>query len=191
MSAEVFEAVVVTSADPLGQGRVRVVIPQVSGDAISTWALPSVRTYGPPPAPGSTVWVSLDTGDPSKPVYHAAGLYSPWTAMPSAWAASGWSVTNAAYSTGPGGRVEWRGNLTTTSSPVANGAALFTVPPSLAPASTGPNVNIPLLYFPGSATPAVTGMKLDTTGAATLRGASITFTGTLTLSLSPLSYSTI
>lgn len=188
MSAEIFEAVVVTGADPLGQGRVRVVIPQVSGDAISTWALPTMRTYGPAPAAGSTVWVSLDTGDASKPVYHAAGLWSPWTPVPAAWMASGWSSANARYRGGPGGHVEIYGNLTTTTSPTTDGGALFNVPPALAPAAGGPNLNVPVLVFPGTASAVSSGVKLTTGGVGTVRGGAIAFTGTLTLSLA-LTYS--
>lgn len=70
MSAEIYQAHVVSAADPLGLGRIKVVVPQVSGPAVSPWAAPTVRVKGPAPAPGTTVWVSLDTGDPAKPVYH-------------------------------------------------------------------------------------------------------------------------
>lgn len=72
MVAEIFEAVVVSGADPLGQGRIRVVVPQMSGTAVSAWAVPTARTLAPPPAAGTPVWVSLDTGDPGKPVCHYA-----------------------------------------------------------------------------------------------------------------------
>lgn len=190
MNAAVYQAQVVTGNDPLGLGRIKVLIPQVTGSAVSTWAAPTARTYGPPPAVGSTVWVCFDTGDPSKPVYHAAATWSPWSAVPSAWLAAGWSGAGASYRTGPAGKVEWRGAITTTTSPQGDGAALFTVPAALAPASSGPPLNVAVLYYPGSALAAVGGLKLDTTGAATLHGATITFTGTLTLCL-PLSYSTI
>lgn len=188
MSAEVFEAVVVTGADPLGQGRARVVIPQVSGDAISTWALPTVRTYGPPPAPGSTVWVSLDTGDPSKPVYHAAGLYSPWIAIPSSWMSASWNHNTGAYRLGPGGAVEFRGEVTTTTSPVSSATAVLTLPAALQPAQQPASFGVAVL--PGgsaNSTPAVA--RVDS--AIKVYGANWTFTGTYYLALPSIRYSTI
>lgn len=190
MSAHVYQAQVLSTLDPLGLGRAKVVIPQISGPALSAWAEPSVRTYGPAPVAGAAVWVSLDTGDPGKPVYFTGPTYSPWTAMPAAWMAASFSAGSAAYRTGPGGAVAWRGAITTTTSPTFDAQALFTLPAALAPASNGPSADLAVLAYPASAPAVVTGLKLSTTGAATLRGAAISFTGTLTLCLA-LSYTTI
>lgn len=75
MTAEIYRAVVVTGNDPLGQGRAKITLPQISGPAVSTWATPTNRSQTQP-APGTVVWVHLDSGDPARPVYHSGPLPS-------------------------------------------------------------------------------------------------------------------
>ncbi|MFJ1700390.1 phage baseplate assembly protein V [Streptomyces sp. NPDC088252] len=59
---------VVSTADPLGQRRVRLQIPQVSGRAVSGWA-PPVQAGGRLPAVGEMVWIAYQGGDESYPAY--------------------------------------------------------------------------------------------------------------------------
>jgi hypothetical protein len=186
VSAEIYEALVVTGNDPLNQGRVKVVIPQVSGAAVSAWALPTNRLAAPPPAAGSTVWVHLDTGDPSKPVYHAGALWSAWTPVPAAWLASGWHAPSAAYRCGPGGRVQWRGAVTTTVSPVpATSLVMTTV--GILPVTP---VYTPVVLI--TPAPVVGAVLLDNVlGQLSWVAGSTAFTGTAQLYLNPLTYSTV
>jgi hypothetical protein len=156
---------------------------------VSTWAQPTARTNGAPPPTGSTVWVSLDTGDPSKPVYHAAALWSAWTALPGEALAAGFSAPTAAYRTGPGGAVQWRGQVSTTTSPLAQGTAILTAPP--APAAAGAPTAFTLIATPGSSTPAAAPVALSAGGTLSYLGANLSFSGTLTLNLAPLAYSTL
>lgn len=59
---------VISTTDPLGQGRVRLQVPQVSGRAVSGWA-PPVQAGGRLPAVGEIVWVAYQGGDESYPAY--------------------------------------------------------------------------------------------------------------------------
>lgn len=66
-----YQGIVVDAADPTGQGRVRLVIPQVSGAEKSGWALPidldAAKTYLIKPK--TVVWVTFEGGSKSHPVY--------------------------------------------------------------------------------------------------------------------------
>lgn len=64
----IYRAVVLSTADPRGEGRVRVQVPQVSGYALTDWA-PPAQTGGSVPGVGTTVWVFFQGGDASYPVY--------------------------------------------------------------------------------------------------------------------------
>lgn len=194
MSAEVYEAHVVSGADPLGQGRVKVLVPQVSGSAVSTWAAPTVRTYGPVPASGSTVWVGFDTGDAGKPVYFSAGLWSPWTQAPASWMGANWSAGTGCYRLGPFGAVQWRGAFTTDTSPVNDGDTVATLPAFLIPASPYPDDPLKwgVIYSPNDQLELVQGIVLDQSGALTLTaGGTTAFTESLALNLAPIAYSTL
>lgn len=184
MSGQIYEAVVVSGNDPLGQGRVRVVVPQVSGAALSTWALPTVRVYGPAPSAGSTVWVSLDTGDPGKPVYHAAGVYSPWTAIPASWLSSGWSAPSAAFRTGPGGCVQWRGCVSTSTITLGLSTLLLSAQGAAPPV---PVYSSAVLLTPN---PVVGSVLMSTDGSLAWTGGAASYTGTAQIYLSTLSYAT-
>lgn len=67
-----YRASVVNTGDPMGQGRLQVQVPAVSGGA-SQWALPCrpPATMRQPAAPavGATVWVMFEGGDASRPVW--------------------------------------------------------------------------------------------------------------------------
>lgn len=66
-----YQAVVVDNADPLRRGRVRLVIPQVSGSSRTGWAEPAdphlARTHRV--KNGTMVWMFFDGGSRSHPVY--------------------------------------------------------------------------------------------------------------------------
>ena len=56
--------------DPDGAMRIKVMVPEVLGDEISSWALPCV----PPgarfvPEINTRVWIAFEAGDPSRPVW--------------------------------------------------------------------------------------------------------------------------
>jgi Type VI secretion system/phage-baseplate injector OB domain len=65
-----YRATVLDNADPLVQQRLLVQAPEVTGDQ-SMWAaacLPATGTEGVP-AIGAGVWVALESGDPSRPIW--------------------------------------------------------------------------------------------------------------------------
>ncbi|KUL44732.1 hypothetical protein ADL22_12370 [Streptomyces sp. NRRL F-4489] len=64
-----YQAVVASTTDPQLRGRVRLQVPQVSGEALTLWAEPAVR--GRVPAVGELVWVTYQGGDEARPVYVA------------------------------------------------------------------------------------------------------------------------
>jgi hypothetical protein len=74
-----YQAVVAQTSDPLRRGRIQVRCPQILGNALSAWALPSE-----PPATlpniGDTVWFEFAGGDISKPVYIWSGSIKELTA---------------------------------------------------------------------------------------------------------------
>jgi uncharacterized protein involved in type VI secretion and phage assembly len=66
--------------DPDGLGRIRAIVPSVTGnDEPSTWALPCLPAAGPGmglftvPQVGSAVWIEYEGGDPGYPIW--AGGY--------------------------------------------------------------------------------------------------------------------
>ena len=66
----VYAAVVLDNTDPLGQRRLFVRVPEVSGDE-AVWAAAVLPVPGTPgvPAIGDGVWVALESCDPSRPVW--------------------------------------------------------------------------------------------------------------------------
>lgn len=82
----VFRAVVVDAVDPLGMGRLSVVVPAVTGEEQTYWAIPAVPMAAPGagvrfvPRPGDVAIVAFEAGDPRFPV--VLGYY--WDAPASA-----------------------------------------------------------------------------------------------------------
>lgn len=65
-----YRATVLDNVDPLSQQRLRVQIPEVSGQA-SVWAAACLPAPGATELPdnGAGVWIALESGDPSRPVW--------------------------------------------------------------------------------------------------------------------------
>jgi uncharacterized protein involved in type VI secretion and phage assembly len=70
-----YRGVVVNNVDPMQQGRLLVQVPDVTGLAPGTWAIPCVPIAGPQtgmmalPMPGSGVWVEFEQGNPDHPIW--------------------------------------------------------------------------------------------------------------------------
>lgn len=73
----VYRARVATAADPEERMRVRLIVPQVLGDAQSDWALPAFPLgLSQVPPRGTPVWAMFEGGDPLLPVYFGSWLRS-------------------------------------------------------------------------------------------------------------------
>lgn len=70
-----FRGSVVNNVDPMRMGRVQVMVPDVTGVALSSWAMPCVPVAGPQmgfytvPPVGAGVWVEFEQGDPDYPIW--------------------------------------------------------------------------------------------------------------------------
>jgi uncharacterized protein involved in type VI secretion and phage assembly len=70
-----YRATVVNNVDPMQIGRLQVLVPDVSGVALSSWAMPCLPMAGiqtgmfTVPIPGSGVWVEFEQGDPDYPIW--------------------------------------------------------------------------------------------------------------------------
>lgn len=67
---------VVSNSDPLQKGRLKLLVPQVLGDAITEWAwpfnTPGITTKSP--AVGQGIWVAFEGGNASHPIWsHSFG----------------------------------------------------------------------------------------------------------------------
>jgi Type VI secretion system/phage-baseplate injector OB domain len=73
-----YRGIVVTSQDPLQQGRLKATVPEVLGEAPSGWASPCAPYAGPGaglyavPPTGAMVWVEFEAGDASRPIWVGA-----------------------------------------------------------------------------------------------------------------------
>lgn len=70
-----YRGVVLNNVDPLQMGRLMVEVPDVTGLAPSSWAMPCMPIAGiqngmvAPPVIGSGVWVEFEQGDPDYPIW--------------------------------------------------------------------------------------------------------------------------
>jgi uncharacterized protein involved in type VI secretion and phage assembly len=70
-----YRAVVTNNLDPMLLGRIQVQVPDVSGLAPTTWAMPCMPIAGPqtgmvsPPMIGSGVWIEFEQGNPDHPIW--------------------------------------------------------------------------------------------------------------------------
>lgn len=70
-----YRGTVVNNVDPKQLGRLQVLVPDVTGVALSSWAMPCVPVAGMQtgffavPIIGSGVWVEFEQGDPDYPIW--------------------------------------------------------------------------------------------------------------------------
>jgi hypothetical protein len=70
-----YRGTVVSNLDPMMIGRIQVIVPAVSGVALSSWAMPCLPFAGiqngffTVPMPGSGVWIEFEQGDPDYPIW--------------------------------------------------------------------------------------------------------------------------
>ena len=68
-----YQGSVVDDADPIGEHRLRVIVPEVWGTEAGAWAVPSLPPGGAAtPAVGDLVWVTFEGGDTDYPVRQMA-----------------------------------------------------------------------------------------------------------------------
>lgn len=182
---------VLTSADPLGLGRVKVQVPQATGTA-ALWADPLQPAAAPAPAAGSAVWVLFESGDPALPVYVPSTAFTDWTDVPSSWLAAPWTPGSAAYRLGPGGEIQFQGELVTpdetSSTALANGFTLMTLPAAFWPVQNP--ASCPVAILPGGGSASVPAVARVFSGTVTILGSSggWSFTGYCYVSLFGLRY---
>lgn len=76
----IYRGTVADNADPAQRGRIKAVVPEVSGNSPLGWALPCVPLAAKPaglfvlPAVGADVWLQFEAGDPERPVW-VGGLW--------------------------------------------------------------------------------------------------------------------
>jgi uncharacterized protein involved in type VI secretion and phage assembly len=70
-----YRGTVLNNVDPLQMGRIQVLVPDVSGVAPTSWAMPCMPYGGinagmfAVPLPGTGVWVEFEQGDPDYPIW--------------------------------------------------------------------------------------------------------------------------
>ena len=68
----------VDDADPIGEHRLRVIVPEVWGTEAGAWAVPSLPPGGAAtPAVGDLVWVTFEGGDTDYPIWDAGAAPDP------------------------------------------------------------------------------------------------------------------
>lgn len=66
----IYRAIVRDNRDPAAKGRLKVIIPTLSGDSITEWIWPVISSgYLVIPKPGKQVWVLFENGDREVPVW--------------------------------------------------------------------------------------------------------------------------
>jgi uncharacterized protein involved in type VI secretion and phage assembly len=70
-----YRATVVNNVDPMQIGRIQAIVPDVSGVAPTSWAMPCLPVAGintgvfTVPQIGSGVWIEFEQGDPDRPIW--------------------------------------------------------------------------------------------------------------------------
>ena len=66
----IYRALAARVDDPSNRGRIKVMIPSLTGEAISEWIWPIITGgYLVVPRPGEQVWVMFENGDQDSPVW--------------------------------------------------------------------------------------------------------------------------
>ena len=106
-----YRGTVVNNLDPMQLGRIQVMVPDVLGMSVSSWAMPCVPIAGKQqgifvlPQIGAGVWVEFEQGEPDYPIW-VGGFWGVFAEVPSAARfASGWSMNSKCMA--PAGR-PWR-----------------------------------------------------------------------------------
>jgi hypothetical protein len=141
----VYTGIIVDTTDPLGRGRVRLQVPQLTGLAVTTWATPAAHGVT---QVGDQVTVAHDGSDRNYPVFwpiRPVPVYVPPTYVPPAasWSAinnwgpnagalgGGWQVPG--YWRDPYGMVHLTGLIGPQGSNLVAGQVLFTLSSPYAP----------------------------------------------------------
>ncbi len=73
-----YQGSVVDDADPIGEHRLLVIVPEVWGTEAGAWAVPSLPPGGAAtPAVGDLVWVTFEGGDTDYPIWDAGAAPDP------------------------------------------------------------------------------------------------------------------
>jgi Type VI secretion system/phage-baseplate injector OB domain len=73
-----YQGSVVDDADPIGEHRLRVIVPEVWGTEAGAWAVPYLPPGGAAtPAVGDLVWVTFEGGDTYYPIWDAGAAPDP------------------------------------------------------------------------------------------------------------------
>ncbi|MBD0734070.1 phage baseplate assembly protein V [Streptomyces sp. CBMA29] len=147
-----YDAIVADTADPSGQGRARLRIPQVSGSAVTGWARPMQAGFV---RSGDLVFAAFRGGDPNFPIFLPNLNPNPWAPVT---LAAGWSGGTAPDGP-PVCRLRMDGILE------FDGLAVAASPPA-----TG--VAVPFASLPGGVpTPLYTGYQIGASNLVTAYGA--------------------
>jgi len=84
-----YRAIVINTKDPQGLGRIQVKAPDISGEQVLGWALPSVppnnfskKIGSALPPVGAMVWIQFERGDASSPIWTGRFFTSPTETPP-------------------------------------------------------------------------------------------------------------
>jgi hypothetical protein len=144
----IYKAVVRSTADPLGSGRIKAQVAQTTGTAMTGW-VPPAQAGGAVPVVGQQVWVLYEGGDLSYPVYLPPDPAPPisvvrdWTevSLASGFTANGNSNGVPAYrvlNILGAVRVEWKGGVGITydsGSNIINAGFFLATPLDIVPAN--------------------------------------------------------
>lgn len=78
-----YRGTVVNNVDPMMQGRIQAMVPDISGLALTSWAMPCLPVAGVQngfftvPIIGSGVWIEFEKGDPDFPIWTGCFYGSP------------------------------------------------------------------------------------------------------------------
>jgi hypothetical protein len=176
-----FSAVVADTADPTGQGRARLQIPQVSGETVTGWALPMQTGWS---STGDLVFATFRGGDPHYPLFLPRSRESPW--LPLTLSAN-YGYLDPGYAPAPQVRVtadgflEFSGGASPVSLPPPNSTDfLFATLPGGIPTPIADQQQLCATEYPNALTSRTLVAAVSNVGAATATTASTAYVSTLT-----------